>query len=101
MNPKSERQNRNEGECSKQEGNVQQVQANQDLEYLKKNNKGKPASEGSRPAKKLKRDDGGCVWGEQASKEDRSREEILRGTGVPSAKHRHSEIKVITRVEWL
>ena len=49
----------------------------------------------------MKRDDGGCVWGEQASKEDRSREDFLRGTGVPSAKPRQSEIKVITGVEWL
>ena len=80
---------------------VETPEEEQDLECLKKSSKGRPASEGSRPAKKLKKDDGGCVWGEQASKEDKSREEFLRGTEMPSAKPRQSEIKVITGVEWL
>ena len=57
--------------------------------------------EKSRPAKRIKTDDGSYQWGEQASQEDAQREDFLRGSDVPTAKTNQTELKVFSGVEWM
>ena len=57
---------------------VETPEEEQDLDCLRKASKEKPP-EKSRPAKRIKTDDGSYRWGEQASPEDTQREDFLRG----------------------
>ena len=72
----------------------------QDLDSLRKASKEKP-TEKSRPAKRIKTNDGNYRWGEQASPEGAQREDFLRGSDVPSAKTNQTLLKTFSGVEWM
>ena len=53
------------------------------------------------PAKRIKREEQGVVWGEDAMERDSAKMEFLMEQSMPVAKTEQTSIKVYSGVEWV